>query len=482
MNKFSLKKSMAMALAVVMVLALSAVPVFADELVYEPVAGGSTTFGQALIVDKDAGVPNSTVSYSIVAGEHRDPAGADEREVMPGLDADKITISNAIFGPADTAALANPTAGVTLTADQRAVAKEVTIDLSRVSFPEPGIYRYIITMQNAGEQGMAYDTQAQNTDEAGFVAKTRILDVYVTDNGQGVLAVEGRVIHELNKATEEVAQNGDRVSDKSGAGGSKGAVGGGIVYVNEYSTFDLSVSKAVSGNQASRDKYFKFTVSITNAGANCDLQVSGAEAAPIKSGSTDYEAAVMTAANTADDSTGEGSAAVAEKWTFDGVDYATEAEAKAAAEAAQGAAAGEGDYSGIVHTEGQAAVPAGIAGIQWKTDASGAVEKDVYLKHGDELIIGGLAAGAKYTVTEVPEDYTPATSLKKGDAAAITGTAAEVAEAEGMAANHDLDYTNSRSGMIPTGVVLSAIPGIALIGIGGGYMIAVSRKKKEDEE
>ena len=64
----------------------------------------------------------------------------------------------------------------------------------------------------------------------------------------------------------------------------------------------------------------------------------------------------------------------------------------------------------------------------------------------------------------------------------INGTTASVSETEGIASDASVAFTNTRNGMVPTGVALSLLPGIALIGVGGGFAVAASRKKKEDEE
>lgn len=59
-----------------------------------------------------------------------------------------------------------------------------------------------------------------------------------------------------------------------------------------------------------------------------------------------------------------------EKWTYDGTSYDSEAEAKAAADTAQGAEPGEGDYSGIVPVD---AVP----GVKYLVNADGTIDVDM---------------------------------------------------------------------------------------------------------
>ena len=427
MKKISFKKSMAMVLALAMALALCVVPAFAADTNYTPVAGGTTTFDKVLIMDQNANVPTIDFEFSIAPGAaisydvdgNKIAVYAGNNPAVSGVPTMTGTAANKVsFAPGH--ATVTEHASATIESGKKAAVETISVDFSHVTFAEPGIYRWLINETSVDQQGIAYDTQAK---VAG--AKQRVLDVYVTDNGNGTLAVSSYVFHEDISSPAMSADFGSGEVDSAGASVADKSKG----FVNEYSTYDIDISKAVSGNQASRDKYFKFEVAITNAGANVDLDVVISENAmdPVKSEATQYAAADMKSANTLD---------------MDSV----------------------------------------VTGQQWKTDASGAVTKFVYLKHGQNIQIQGLAAGAKYTITEAPEDYKPSTALVKGSAAAVNGSAAAVSESEGMAADHDIDYTNTRNGMVPTGVVLSAASGLALIGIGGGAIFFASRKRKEDEE
>lgn len=428
MKKISFKKSMAMVLALAMALALCVVPAFAADSNYTPVAGATTTFDKVLIMDENANVPTIDFEFSIAPGAaiaydvngHKIAVYAGNNAAVSGTPtmsgnggANKVS-----FAPGHATVTSHDAA--TIDAGEKAAAETITVDFSQVTFAEPGIYRWLINETSVDQQGIAYDTQAKVPG-----AKQRVLDVYVTDDGNGTLAVSSYVFHEdisspamsADFGSGEVASAGASVADKS-----KG-------FVNEYTTYDIDISKTVAGNQASRDKYFQFEVAITHAGANADLDVVISENAkdPVKSEATIYAAADMAAANTADDDNA-------------------------------------------------------VANQQWKTNADGAVTKIVYLKHGQSIQIKGLAKDAMYTITELPEDYKPSTVKTPAGGEAVNGATAICAESTGMAADHDIDYTNTRNGMVPTGVVLSAASGLALIGIGGGAILFASRKRKEDEE
>ncbi len=414
MKKFSLKKSMAMVLALAMALALCVVPAFAaDTQAYAPVSGTNTSFNKYLVMDSNANVPNVTFNYTIAPGAAI-AAGATFA-VSAGNDAavtgtPTIAADQAAFSTADVKldAVAQGDS-VTLDAGESYVKKSVTIDFSGVRFSEPGVYRWMITEQEtAGAMGMAYDTQKG----ADATSMQRVLDVYVIDN-DGALEVASYVIHEktdapalgADKGTADVATALAKVNDKSDG------------YVNEYTSYDLSFSKAVSGNQASRDKVFAFTVVISGAveGTKYDVDISGAQATSASNAAT------------------------------------------------------------IEANAGKTNV------TQLTVGADGSVTQVFYLTHGQSITIKGLAAGTKYSITENAEDYKPSTIWTKGGEP-INGTTASVSETEGIASDASVAFTNTRNGMVPTGVALSLLPGIALIGVGGGFAVAASRKKKEDEE
>ncbi|MBO4235779.1 MAG: hypothetical protein J5928_05005 [Firmicutes bacterium] len=248
-------------------------------------------------------------------------------------------------------------------------------------------------------------------------------------------------------------------------------------YTNKVSTYDLEFGKEVTGNQGSRDKYFKFTLTLEGLTKPAD-----------------------------------------EKWTYGGTDYESEELAKQAVDAAT--AAGETpDYTQIVHVpEVKASVvtidatdsiftrePSKTAatiyeadgtdgmkeansrddddddtnGQQLIADVNGKIEWTVYLKDGEYVSFKDLPSGISYTVTEVEEDY------KKTDG---TDKVVSGDKKHDDAASGTLDksiytgFTNTKNGIIPTGVIMSITGGIALIAIAGAGLFALNRRKDEDEE
>ena len=112
-------------------------------------------------------------------------------------------------------------------------------------------------------------------------------------------------------------------------------------FTNEYDTSDLTFKKEVSGNQASHDKYFEFTVTITNAvpGTVYNVNLSNADTTSKSNAATITENAGKTNPD------------------------------------------------------------------KLTVGTDGTVTQKFYLQHGQEITIQGIAKDSKYSVTENAEDY-----------------------------------------------------------------------------
>ena len=296
----------------------------------------TTTFDKFLVMDSQANVPNATFSYAVTAGNAKAYSVADKKfQVLAGVDADKITMAgvgtntaNTIaYTPADTTANDENTMvkNYDKTTEKYAL-KTATLNFSKVQFTEPGVYRYIIT-----ESG----TNQAITNDADL---TRVLDVYVNDAStetEKKLTIAGYVLHSNENDEPDVA-----------AGENAGSTGTYVAtksqgFTNEYDTSDLTFKKEVAGNQASHDKYFKFTVKITDAvkGTVYTVDVTGA-----------------------DDQSKTNAATIAENAGKENVKTMT-------------------------------------------VGADGTISQDFYLQHGQEIKIQGIAKDTKYDVTEEKEDY-----------------------------------------------------------------------------
>lgn len=386
----------------------------------------TTTFDKFLVMDKQANVPNATFTYAVTAGNAKayDVAGK-KFQVLAGVDADKITMAG-VGGTAEAAAAANTivfrqgdgsdTHDTTkdayvkdLAAGKKYALKTATLDFSAVQFTEPGVYRYIIT-EDGTNQGITNDADL-----------TRVLDVYVNDASADVdgtftkkLTIAGYVLHS-NVDDEPDVSAGENFGS-TGAYTDKKSQG----FTNSYDTSDLTLRKQVTGNQASRDKYFEFTLNIAAAQPN-----------------TKYDVVIDDA-----DATSKANAA-----TID-------------------ANAGQTNVTSIT------------------TDGAGKATQKFYLQHGQQVTVQGLAKDTTYTVTENTEDYkstantkdTPVVDTKADtEAAPVDGTIVSTDLTTG--------FLNTRDGVIPTGVIMAVAPFavVTILGGAGVVTMVMKKNKKEDE-
>lgn len=411
LNKKVGKKIFVTAVTTAMVAAM-AVPAFAEGTSYTGVNGSSVNIQKYLIMDEQAQVPNKTFSYTIAPGEAVSSTGTDAQlEVYAGSDSSKVsgtpTIGTAVFTQGQTTydtAQALVSTGiqiqngandpVTLEDGEKYAKSNVAVDFSGVTFNEPGIYRYIITESASGDSAITDDDDASRT-----------MDVYVIDDS-GSLAVEGYVLHN-NEAV--VSRDGESLTADEKAYG----------YTNTYDTADLTITQNVAGNQASRDEYFKHTVTIANAGAGnvFDVDLSHADATTKTNG-------INTEAHT-----------------------------------------------------NEASIT---------TDDSGAATYEVWLQNGQSIVIQGLGKGATY---QISQDMTA--MQNEGYSAEITNSDDEATvdsagfTTSGTIGTDDgtVEFTNSRSGVLPTGIAVTAGSGIALLMAAAAVItfFAIKRKKASKE-
>lgn len=419
MKKKTIAKTGATMLTMAML--LNGTTVFAAGTGYTGVAGTTTSFDKYLVMDKQANVPNATFTYAVTAGTAKayDVAGK-KFQVLAGVDANKITMDG-VGGTTESPALANTivfrqgdgsdthdttkdTYVKDLAAGKKYAMQTATLDLSNVKFTEPGVYRYIIT-----ESG----TNQAITNDADL---TRVLDVYVDDAStetEKKLTIAGYVLHSNTDDAPDVA-----------TGESFGSTGAYVAtksqgFTNSYDTSDLTLRKQVKGNQASRDKYFEFTLNIASAQPNTkyDVVIDGADA-------TSGTNAATISAN-----------------------------------------AGQSNVTSIT------------------TDNTGKATQKFYLQHGQQVTVQGIAKDTTYAVTENTEDYkstantvaAPVVEIKADTGSAeVNGTIASKDLTTG--------YLNTRDGVIPTGVIMAVAPFAAVTLLGAVGMVTIKMRKKEDDE
>ena len=197
-------------------------------------------------------------------------------------------------------------------------------------------------------------------------------------------------------------------------------------FVNEYNTSGITLECLVTGNQSSVEKYFKFNVVITNPGGS---QFSSA------------------------------------------IDWSNAAEAKNPVE-------------NPATTYSQSDIASANEANTWTSTSAGVLEKVVYLKHGQKIEIPGLPIGATYHIDVLEEDYGPTWDIK------IDGTVKDqpagsdpLDDTENQTLGErteDVRFILTRDGIVPTGIMLSAMPGVIIMGAAAAVLFVMKNRKKEE--
>lgn len=284
MKKSTLKTRLwALAATLLLLVSLLALPVSAANVA--PTTNLQRTFNKYLVMDANANVPNVEFEFEITAGSAADATTGSSRSIYAGDDALRVEGFPVLKVNNTATAKVNFAAGditynsvqdgdiLELGDEEKYAKKTVTVDFTDVDFNAPGIYRYIIT-EKAGvtQQGISNDK-----------TNTRTLDVFVEyeNADQGTLKVSNYILYPGTKTdTSNVEQN---AKDDG--------------FTNTYTTYDLTLTKTVTGNQGDRDKYFVFTIEITGAveGTVYTVDLSGADENPTVDGVQQVNSDTLTA-------------------------------------------------------------------------------------------------------------------------------------------------------------------------------------------
>ncbi len=357
--------------------------------------------------------------------------------------------------------------------------KEVQLDFSGCLFTEPGVYRYILT-ETGTNTGVTNDT-------TGVVGgnPTRTIDVYVQDatyytrTGDAEpytytinpkLAITGYVMYvgtvntaPLKEGSDE-SDESDEVTLEDGTtsvtpnGAEVASTTKSVGFKNTYKTNKLKITKTVTGNQGSRDQYFKFT-----------LKSNEADAEKIPNTAVFY-----VSKDTADTSISNNLSGVnsATKYAYSDINTANTFTAPATGM----------DTAKILGTFTGSQLKAGV---------------DFYLQHDQYITVTGLPTGIGYTVTEVGEDYkvsyTAAAGTDKittdvlnttsgeytGDPITASNQTGSVSATDSnLRADAQVDFTNTKDGVIPTGVILSVAAPVIIGIIAAAGIIAIFMRKR----
>ena len=105
---------------------------------------------------------------------------------------------------------------------------------------------------------------------------------------------------------------------------------------------------------------------------------------------------------------------------------------------------------------------------------NGTATGEYSLTNGSTVQVIGLNAGAVCTVTEDPDDYTATHSLDGG--AAVSGASSGAVT---LNSDHSVAFTNTRNGIIPTGIIMTIAPfAIGICVFGAVFIFIICRKKR----
>lgn len=377
------QRLLALSLSLMVMLASAAAAMPAKAANVAPTENLTTTFDKYLVMSTDANVPPVTFNFTIAAGEPEEAVGSAPA-IYAGLPG--ATVDPAVFTAADTANTEVQSGdSVSLDENQKYAKKEVQVDFTDVSFTAPGVYRYVITETNDGASGVTYD------------AAPRTLDVYV-----GYVERDGVVSDTTLEVMGYVLHDGTVTAPAEGEGNK------GDGFVNSLTTYNLTLEKDVQGNQGNRDKYFAFTVTISEAVEGTKYTVD------------------LTSADT--------------NLTVDGEAKTNEAE--------------------IVVETGKT------------------VTKTYYLKDNQSIVIKGLTPATQYTIAEM--DYSTdgySTEYQLDNAGAVENRTVNGTMGD---ASHAVLFTNTKTGSVPTGILLETAPYLTLgaVVLAGFALLFVTRRRR----
>lgn len=385
-----MKRNVSKILAIVMTLALvmSFAAVSAAAVDYTATDGGETSFQKNLVVDSTAQIPNVEFEFTIEAGTPVAGGADNALEIKAGpVTASAPTITTAAF-TSGMATTAGTPADDTDTTKKFAVAN-VEIDLTGVTFTAPGVYRYVITEQANTLSGVTNDANA-----------VRYLDLFVFPNEDHPEELEVTTY-----SLRDTATNFERVQDQDNPGQFKYQyVTNPTVktsgYTNELETVDLEFTKAITGNQADKNKQFKFTLDVTDANPGV---------------------------------------------------YTVEVSRDAVVKEDSNVTANEGVYTITV-------------------GADGTCTAYFYLADGDTVKVNDLPKGYSYSVTEDAEDYESTAANVPSYTDPYTGSDVQ--------ADAATSYTNDRTGIIPTGVIIMIAPFVIGLLVFGAIILYMSSKRR----
>ena len=412
------KKAMAAAwIMTAVVSSISALPAFASN--YPPVPGTETELEKVLITDKKAEIPAEEFTFSVRSGSAAAETDSTVK-VWAGLNPERVKVngqagSGTVAFAAGEAKTAGEEGDTFANSSEKVYAvKTIALDFSEVSFPEPGVYRYLIAETAPAAPVISVDDPVTT------------VDVYVHDTA-GVLEIAGYVAYEGEITAAPKTTEGEETITPLDGKTPNGAEAGekDDKFRNELPTQNLEFGKEVTGNQGSKDQYFSFRLSLTGLGAGTVLNVETDSDVlnPHRNDATAYSVEDMKAANNRDDDSNKD-------------------------------------------------------GHQLTADENGEVSWDLYLHDGQYVTVLGIPKGAQYSLTETDEaaGYRKTETISDEEGKDGTAYRDSVSGTVGNA-DILTGYTNDRTGVIPTGIAAASGGGLLILAAGAAGL-AAGRKRK----
>ena len=454
--KKTFKKLGALIISAVMVLSLSAT-LFADgeASLTGGEVGGFTTPDTPVVQSKKVKIqkeltaynvdglnvyaPTITYTYAIAPGSanvsitdeitDHNPQGAVTKTTIAG-----ITTNVTMTGTAANTIAWTPADTLTTSTGGTANYKDLVIDFTNVVFTAPGVYRYTIT-ETAATYATSGVTETKNLATEAAGSHVRYLDVYVVASESftdGTLASDWDIYGYVCLLEDEaITPDGDTTT--TGAVKTNGFVAatndGSTINADSYYTFNVTVSKTLTGDNANKSHEFPIHVDFTNAAVTDNVKLNAA----VTGNATDY---THTAAGAS---------------SLDGL-----------AKIADG---GSIKYIGI---------PCGTQVEVYETN-------DVtYVTYKTTVTVDGTAGTAKnITSTSTPSDFVAYNVANYNSLnGQITTTTAHVDDD----VSHTIAITNVYQTISPTGVIVRTAPYILLLGAGVSLFVLSRRWGKKEEK
>lgn len=115
-----------------------------------------------------------------------------------------------------------------------------------------------------------------------------------------------------------------------------------------------------------------------------------------------------------------------------------------------------------------------------KKNEDGSITYSFNLKGGESVVVDGLTEEDSYTVSEESAGYVATNTYQVGDGEIVNGTGETLTKTASTFQTEKVEFTNTKKGTVPTGILMTAAPYVAVVGLGGVFAGMFFRRKRED--